>query len=172
MSLQDLGSIGEFVAAIATIVTLVYLALQIRQNSESVRMQAEIGVSEQIANWAGAVARDPRLSRIWDKAAATPDELDDEERSAFVWLVAELFFLYEGQWNLYRKGHISGTAWGAKVGALIGLISNPIIEKWWDNRTASFSPEVVAYLDEKRKEPVVTWTHQDISNVSKPTPNK
>ena len=33
MTIQDLGSIGELVAAIATIATLVYLAIQIRQNT-------------------------------------------------------------------------------------------------------------------------------------------
>jgi hypothetical protein len=31
MSIQELGSIGEFIAAIATILTLVYLAFQINQ---------------------------------------------------------------------------------------------------------------------------------------------
>lgn len=32
-SLQDLGAVGEFVGAIGVVVTLVYLAYQIRQNS-------------------------------------------------------------------------------------------------------------------------------------------
>ena len=31
MDIQDLGSIGEFVAAIATLATLIYVALQIRK---------------------------------------------------------------------------------------------------------------------------------------------
>ena len=33
VTIQDLGSIGEFVAAIATVATLVYLAIQIRSNT-------------------------------------------------------------------------------------------------------------------------------------------
>jgi hypothetical protein len=35
VTIQDLGSIGEFVAAIATLATLVYLAVQIRQNTRT-----------------------------------------------------------------------------------------------------------------------------------------
>ena len=31
MSLEDLGNIGEFVAAVAVVISLVYLAIQIRQ---------------------------------------------------------------------------------------------------------------------------------------------
>ncbi len=40
MTIQDLGSIGELVAAIATLATLGYLAVQIRQNTRSMRAAA------------------------------------------------------------------------------------------------------------------------------------
>ena len=33
ISIQDLGSIGEFVSSIAVLITLVYLAIQIRLNT-------------------------------------------------------------------------------------------------------------------------------------------
>ena len=38
MNIQDLGSLGEFVAAIATVLTLAYLAIQIRQNSKLLQL--------------------------------------------------------------------------------------------------------------------------------------
>jgi hypothetical protein len=37
MSLEDLGNIGEFVAAVGVIASLIYLAVQIRQNTDSLR---------------------------------------------------------------------------------------------------------------------------------------
>ena len=40
MSLEDLGNIGELVAAIGVIASLIYLAIQIRQNTQSVRSSA------------------------------------------------------------------------------------------------------------------------------------
>jgi hypothetical protein len=39
VTIQDLGSVGELVAAIATIATLAYLAVQIRHNTRHVRAQ-------------------------------------------------------------------------------------------------------------------------------------
>jgi len=39
MNIQDLGSTGEFIAAIATLVTLVYLASQIRQSTKVAKAQ-------------------------------------------------------------------------------------------------------------------------------------
>ncbi len=40
MTIQDLGSLGELIAAVATVATLVYLALQIRQNTHTLRHAA------------------------------------------------------------------------------------------------------------------------------------
>ena len=37
MSLEDLGNIGEFVAAVAVVVSLIYLAVQIRDNTRSLQ---------------------------------------------------------------------------------------------------------------------------------------
>ena len=34
MTIQELGSLGELIAAIATVITLAYLALQIRQSAK------------------------------------------------------------------------------------------------------------------------------------------
>ena len=40
MSVQDLGSLGELIAAIATVATLIYLALQIKNNTKAVKSSA------------------------------------------------------------------------------------------------------------------------------------
>ena len=37
MSFEDLGNLGELVAAIATVATLGYLALQLKQNTKALR---------------------------------------------------------------------------------------------------------------------------------------
>ena len=43
MTIQDLGSIGELIAAIATLATLVYLAAQIRQNMRAIMATSFMG---------------------------------------------------------------------------------------------------------------------------------
>ncbi len=40
MTLQDLGNIGEFVGALGVVASLIYLALQIRQNTRQLRNNA------------------------------------------------------------------------------------------------------------------------------------
>lgn len=77
MSLQDLGSIGELVAAIATVATLVYLAIQVRHNSVALDRSNELAQANSIhqittmfneLNW--QLAGDGELAEIHARALA------------------------------------------------------------------------------------------------------
>ena len=46
MSISELGSLGEFISSIVVVVTLVYLAFQLRQNTRSTRSQSRYFVLE------------------------------------------------------------------------------------------------------------------------------
>ena len=59
MNIQELGSIGEFVAAIATVATLAYLALQIRQNTRALRHSALQTHKESIQQMIALIAASP-----------------------------------------------------------------------------------------------------------------
>ena len=45
MTIQDLGSLGELIAAIATVATLIYLATQLRQNSNQLKGDAIVAIN-------------------------------------------------------------------------------------------------------------------------------
>ena len=61
MTIQDLGSIGELVAAIATVATLLYLALQICNNSEVFRTSNYWQLSSQFAEFTQQLSQDLRF---------------------------------------------------------------------------------------------------------------
>lgn len=93
MSLQDLGSIGELVAAIATVATLVYLAIQVRHNSVALNRSNELAQANSIhqitsmfneLNW--RLAGDGELAEIHARAlAGEPLTAAEETRfTAFV----------------------------------------------------------------------------------------
>jgi len=76
MTIQDLGNIGELVAAIATVATLVYLAIQIRSNTIAVRSAAAQSVHEAFATWYRMIAADGRMTAGAMSAVALSAWLD------------------------------------------------------------------------------------------------
>jgi hypothetical protein len=161
--LENLGNIGEFVGSLAVLITLVYLAKQIRQNTESLGLASELELSAQVVAWHRSVTQDPDLCRIWD-TAVDPDAMSEEDNRRFRWLVAELFFLYEGHYEFYAKGHVSEKSWQPKMAALLGILQNPIAADWWDKRQAPLTEEFREYLESLRGSTDASWTHQAIGS--------
>ncbi len=65
MTLEDLGNLGEFLSAIAVVVSLVYLAIQIRQNTTAVRNSTfQEAIRDQISG-IDQLNPNPELNRIF-----------------------------------------------------------------------------------------------------------
>ena len=160
---QLLGSYGEFVGAIAVVATLGYLAVQLRQNTQSLRISAELAVSQQLSDFAARMRAQPDMLKLWDAAAIDAASLSPEERGQYRWVIAELFLMYEGQYHLLKRGHISVGAWEAKAAMVVGLLENPIVAEWWSLRMCPISEEFRDYIDSLS--PSVEWEYQSISGI-------
>ena len=167
MTIQELGSIGEFVAAVATVITLGYIALQIRQNTHAARINAELDIAKQQADWFSRMIAQPDLLRLWDSAAEDSASLSPDDKRRFLWVIAELFIMYEGHYHTYQKGYVSEDAWHTRMAVLRALLTNPVVKEWWDLRMGSLSAGFYDYLDSLRSEPLGTWSHQNIGGAAK-----
>jgi hypothetical protein len=89
---QILGNYGEFVGAIGVVLTLGYLAVQIRQNTRSNRVSAELGTLEQLTSWIRRFSTDKDAQRIWDLVADGSEPISPEDSRQWLWLIGEFFF--------------------------------------------------------------------------------
>ena len=62
MTIVELGAIGEFIGAIAVVVTLIYLAIQVRQNTNALKLNTTQSVTEELQDMYALLASD-RASR-------------------------------------------------------------------------------------------------------------
>ena len=82
MTLEDLGSIGELVAAIATVLTLIYLAIQIRTSNRLARAEASRLPNSDLNALNATFGTNPTYISAMRKVLleATRDELTPDER--------------------------------------------------------------------------------------------
>ena len=77
---QLLGNYGEFFGAIAVVVTLVYLVIQLRHNTQATRASTAQALADSINELNLMLAKDPELARLYqtgkfgDWDSLTPDE--------------------------------------------------------------------------------------------------
>lgn len=86
-TIQDLGAAGEFIGAIGVVVTLVYLAYQIRQNTQQLE-QSTLTARAAAQNASNVALRDTRssifttseMAEIFYQGNLNPADLDDVAR--------------------------------------------------------------------------------------------
>ena len=103
---QLLGNYGEFVGAIAVVVTLLYLSLQIRQNTRAMDENRKAVVAQsarEVDFYAGELhrelARDPELRHIVTQSMRVrPEDYSDDDWFAFRTYANALFFAFQAQY--------------------------------------------------------------------------
>jgi hypothetical protein len=106
MTLSDLASIGSLVSGVAVLVSLVYLAQQIRQAAKHTRAQIQQGRTQRITEQQLAFA-DAGLSAAWIAASgldATPDAVRERQ---FRLQCIVLYVGWDDTLAQYRDGLIS-----------------------------------------------------------------
>lgn len=147
MSIQDLGSIGEFLGAVAVLVTLIYLAIQTRQLRKTSERNTTIGVAEAHARWRAAHYQNPQLAELVAKDN-TGDELTEGEKLQIRYLHFDLFIAS-------IIGHYTAEDGSprAEIDYLVGVLQdNPGVHREWQNQAhlvEQMAPDLVEIINKR-----------------------
>jgi hypothetical protein len=110
MGIQELGSIGEFIAAIATICTLFYLAYQIRESSKVDKGSSYHQAVEQTWHSVLAVVNNPELRDMVFRTQQG-ETLTDQELHQLQWLNIAFVYGFENIFRLKEEGLVDEEVW-------------------------------------------------------------
>jgi len=152
VSIQELGAIGEFVGSIGVIVTLVYLAIQIRANTRATKASAGFdathswadlnetlsGRSDEYLEPFVALQKDPDLSK-----------LNNVQYLRYTLFMRALFQKLEGQYYLYKYDLLDAELWNQRVSMGKGIIESEGMKEWWESEKAvrTFSPDFIQAVE-------------------------
>jgi len=148
MNWEAIGAIGEIVGAVAVVLSLAWLAVQVRDAARATRADTELEAARMWSEYHSRVAHSPDMARIWDAGHTAPDTLSNEERQRFVWIVAEYFFLVEGLFKQRQRGFISQETWDPHEKTLAGVLDNEVLLAWWKSGVSPYSEAFVRRIDE------------------------
>ena len=131
MSFEQLGGIGEFIGGIGVIVSLIFLAVQIRQSSRIERLNARYTISQAMSNALYRLDEDPELQRIWMAAMETGEQPADEDREH----LGRFLFRYFGQLSLaYTFAEIEPDIRSRYEPLLMRFLRVPAVQSWWSRQ--------------------------------------
>jgi hypothetical protein len=147
MTLSDLGDLGDFLGGIGVIVTLVYLAVQIRANTREVRAASFDSVSTAHFEIQGILGQEPGLAKIWFDGLKGQVELSEVDAQRFWFLFVTVARRWERAFLKTRSGTLESDAWSGIEAEYIAIFSNPGAQNCWKSMRRGFSSEFVAFVN-------------------------
>jgi len=157
IDLNALGNIGEFVAAVGVIVTLVYLAAQVRQNTASVRAATYHAIVESYAAFSSLVGQDSEVARVLQAGLSQPSELSEADEFRFNFLMLSAARRWENAFYQHEHSMLHASqSQGLQAGTLL-LLTSPGGRTWWGRFGHHYSSEfrewVESTLDDDAQKP-------------------
>jgi len=147
MNWEALGAIGEIVGAVAVVVTLAYLAVQIRQNTRVFRSSTEQAQADAHTRCLSLVAQDSDLARLYLRGASG-ESLDRDESLRFGFLLHVVFTQIQAAFFHRRQGTLSPEQWVPASRVAAWWISSPGAQAWWADGKAVYREEFVQLVEE------------------------
>lgn len=148
MDWQMIGALGEVVGAAAVVISLLYVARQVRSATTEAQVHRRHSVVEEFNKFLDLLATDGELSRIYARGVQGGlTELEIEERVRFVAAMQRaLSALEEG--FLMRRAGLWPEWYGQDIyGTIAYLAAYPGVQEIWSERKRTFSPAFREHMD-------------------------
>ncbi len=149
LTIQDLGALGEFFGSIAVLATLVYLALQTRQNTMAIGAQLDAARLANFVNLnlAGATSSDLQDALAEGASDLEATMLSRRQQYWFAWINTFQWQFIQARRGVLPSYHEPGSAF-----ALQNFFSgSPEFGDLWDRVSQSaYRPDFVEWVDDQR----------------------
>jgi hypothetical protein len=147
VTIEDLGNLGDLIAAIATVATLIYLAQQIRKNSKSIEGASVQAILElEITTY----ALKAQYANVYRRGCANILDLDDDERIIFEQLVSAEMSLFNSAFIQVQNGLMDDDASFARDWIRFYL-KQPGFQVIWSEIRSAYPNEFCQHLDDLQK---------------------
>ncbi len=147
MSLGDLANLGEALGGIAVLVSLVYLAVQIRQNTRTAQSAAFQQVVDSFSEISLAIGKDRDLTQIFVRAAGGLASLDPVDQIRIRFVLLSLFRRAESVFFHSEQGTLDIESWAGIRESLKVSLSNAGVQEFWEHNAHLYNPRFRAFVE-------------------------
>ena len=140
MTIADLGSLGEFISSIVVLATLIYLALQVRQNIYATRAASHHTITDAINQLNLRLAGDEEIALIWKSGMEDRAALSELQCVRFDALMRAYLHVCDTMYYQASLGAGDDGLWQAEERYLGVTMTTPGGRDWWLENSMSTSP--------------------------------
>ncbi|MGK0223847.1 MAG: hypothetical protein ACI9ON_003094 [Limisphaerales bacterium] len=144
MSLEYFANLAEIIGVILVVASLIYVAKQLRQNTNAVRAQSRQSVLAASQAELFTTIEQPSLTL----SIGSSDPLSQEEQVSVSSYLFAIFRAREFAWLQHNNGVIDDAQWNTELAVILFFIDGPRVRDWWANvGRGGFGDEFAAFID-------------------------
>ena len=149
MNWEAIGAVGEIVGGIGVIISLLYLATQIRGDARAKQAASIHEQSQAYHGFLRTLATNTDVSDLYFRGIHDFSCLKGSELPRFSALLGYLFRIFEDNYLQWTEGHLDRRVWNGFEATMDDIISLPGVQAWWVTRSHWFSAEFQAVICKK-----------------------
>ena len=155
LSWDAIGAVGEVGGAVAVVVTLIYLALQIKQSSALARAAAQREIN---TSFQSALAHMRDELELYQRGSVAFDSLSHKEQIRFEFTLAPVLNHLDQVIRMHQQGLETEDNVDAYGTYCLALLQAPGTRSWWERIKPYFVKETRDYLEKRLAEPATLPT--------------
>ncbi len=150
MNLEAINALAQLIAAIGVIVSIFYLAVQIRQNTRSQRSVVVDSLTHSLIDLLGPQAQNPDSPRAFSVVIDNWQDATEEDRTRALPFIFATFKVFENAWFQQRQGTLDRQQWEGWDAYIRIYYHRPGVKAWWSMRKVAFARGFQNYLEETK----------------------
>ncbi|MDA1369935.1 MAG: hypothetical protein O2971_04115 [Proteobacteria bacterium] len=131
MTIDELGSLGELIGSIAVILTLIYLASQVRQSNVASLVLSNQAIYKKYSDFMKALYTNQEVFDVWARGKASYSTLSEQDATNFQLIMYDAFGNWHEQWYQSHCGVTDETQFHRVKSGIRGELRSPGVQEVW-----------------------------------------
>ena len=165
-----LTAIGQLAAVFVGVPSVIYFAIQLREQTRERRQAAVNALTVQWSDLTKALHEDAEFAAIFLRGVHSFNELDAISKLRFSAFENRFFKNFEGMYYSHREGILSRELWDEIERTMTDFVAYEGVRQWWETRKHWHAEAFVRVIDEliARVEKPTAYSTYDLKHVVLP----
>lgn len=141
MELQDIYFVSEIIATVAVVGSLIYVGVQLRQNTLTVKLAAGQAHIDAYDDLIDKITSNDSMMESWVKSAENFDTMNKVEQVQVLAFVGVMFRNFEGAFIQWTEGALDKRLWQGINRSMADQYAHAAVRIFWSLRRHWFSDE-------------------------------
>ena len=163
LKLSEFASIAEIIGAVAVVLSLVYVGVQVNDSAGAVRSASANSANVALQSWYQQLGSDQQTSELLYEALTSEAALANQKEFQFLMMLHGAFLAFQNSYLLAEEGTIDVDLREALTSAILGVKDTPGFRRYWRQRKSFLHSAFADYVDQLLK--LETNTSVDIYRI-------